>query len=415
MTMPRTLLLTLAATLACDHEPDEPVAQIVSAAPLELAAAPANAPKSHHPKLAAREPSQVMPGGRQAFDRAIELIAARYVDRDLDLDALYTGALEGALARLYQVEGHPVNVLMGPQELSELMNGTKGSIVGIGVEISHLADVVVVNHALADGPAAKAGLGPGDRILGIDGVSVKGLALADVVGKIRGEAGTTVDLFIQRDTDEWHEKLVRATIPIPNVESRMLGAGLAYLRLRGFAETTPAELDAALNALKKDSMRALILDLRQCPGGLVDAAIASTGRFLGKGQAITTIEDREDGRRTFEAQEDGAWRDLPIAALIGPDTASGAEILAEALSFHGRATLIGEPTLGKGSVEGIHELGNGWSIKLSSGRFLDAAGESMQGRGVRPHLPIPVDRDDGADRDDPALAVAKTWLQEHVK
>ena len=413
MTTPRLLLLTLAAALACDDDPDDPAAPRDAAAPpIERAATPADAVSRRAP-LTAGEPAPVMPGGRRAFEEAIELIEARYVDRDLDLDALYTGALEGALARLYQVEGHPVNVLMGPQELAELEHGTRGSIVGIGVEINLLADVVVVRHALAGGPAAAAGLKPGDRILAIDGASVKGLALTDVVAKIRGEAGTTVDLFVQRDTDEWHEKLVRATIPIPNVEARTLGEGLAYLHLRGFAETTPAELDAALAALQKDSMRALVLDLRQCPGGLVDAAIATTGRFLRKGQVITTVEDREKGRTRHAAQEDGAWRDLPIAALIGPDTASGAEILAEALSFHGRATLIGAPTLGKGSVEGVHELSNGWSIKLSSGRFLDAAGASMQGRGVRPHLPIPADRTEDADSD-PALAVATTWLKKQV-
>lgn len=412
MIVHRALILALVAGLACDHEVDDESTRLPDPPP---AAAPAQAtsPEGHAPK---DSPSRAMPGAREAFARALEMIDARYVDPALDRDALYTGALEGALARLYQQGEHPINALLDPRELAELTSGTEGALVGIGVEIELSSDVLVVRGVVPDSPAARAGLQRGDRILRIDGARAQGLPIVEIVGKIRGEAGTEVDLLIQRDTEEWHQKLRRESIALSNVESRLLPGGLGYLRLRGFAGTTPDELDAALAELEAAGMRALILDLRHSPGGLLDAAVAVAGRFLAQGDAIVTVLDRAQEKREHLAAADGRWRALPIAALIGPETASGAEILADALAAHGRATLIGQPTFGKGTVESIHELGNGWALKLSTGRFLGASGEALQGRGVRPELPVPAAASPplplGAleSADDPALSVARTWL-----
>jgi carboxyl-terminal processing protease len=415
MSLHRTVPILLAALLACDAElePGELVEPIEPAEPRRARAAPNQAapakPAVSSPDLAA------MPGARQAFARTLELIDRHYVDRELDEDALYTGAIEGVLARLIQIDDHRVNDLLDPRALAELLHGTTGEIVGVGVEITFAADVLVVVNALPGGPAALAGLQAGDRILAIDGARVQGLPLVEVVDKIRGAAGTEVDLFVQRDTEEWHQKLERATITVRNVDSRLLDDGVGYLRLGGFADTTPAELDAAIAAMQSAGMRALVLDLRRCPGGLLEAAIAVTGRFLGDGQTIVSLVDRDRIRTTRATDGDGRWHDLPLAVLIGPDTASGAEILADALHTHKRATLIGERTLGKGTVEEVHELGNGWALKLSSARFIGASGEHLQGRGVRPHLPLAApDAKPAALADlpgaDDVVAAAITWL-----
>lgn len=425
MPKPRTLSLLTLVLLACDPEPDD------APAPEEAAGVepPAPSPAASTTTASARAPTsgapgeaRVMPDAERAFAKAREIIAKDYVDPAIDEQALYTGAVEGMVARLGQLPNHPINELLSPRELAELLHGTGGTIVGIGVAIEQVADIVVVREVIAGGPAAKAGLQRGDRLLAIDGERVRGRPLVEIVDRIRGAAGTEVDLFVQRDTEEWHEKLVRATVAIQNVESKLLGAGRGYLRLRGFADTTPAELDAAIAALQAGGAQALVLDLRHCPGGVLEAALAITGAFLGDGEAIVTTSGRDGAGKTRTAVGDGRWRALPLVVLIGPETASGAEILADALAAHKRATLLGQPTLGKGTVESVHELGNGWALKLSTGRFVGASGEPLQGRGVRPQVPVPLAEDakpaplEAVSADtDAALALALTWLESRAR
>ncbi|MEZ4448511.1 MAG: S41 family peptidase [Nannocystaceae bacterium] len=419
------LAAALALGLACDPEDgrDEPAsaraeADPAPAASLARAAAPSTAAgkqkEEHGEELLT---SRTMPGAKAGFERVLALVEESYVDDKVDLDYLYTGAIEGVLARLIQLKGHPVNTLLGPEELAELVHGTKGTIVGVGVMIEHVADVVVIRDVIPGGPAQKAGLRRGDRILGIDGARVQEMGLPEVVARIRGEAGTEVGLFVQRDTEEWTEKLRRDTVQIQNVEARLVGDGVGYLRLRGFAETTAEELDAAIQGLQKEGMTRLVIDLRSCPGGLLDAAIAVTGRFLGKDEVIMTMIDRKKGETTLRAEVDGPWRSLPLAVLIGPYTASSAEIFADAIATHKRGTLVGQETMGKGSIESVLDLEGGWAIKLSTGRFQGASGEPRMGKGVRPTLPLVAEASDKhtpiAEVDpanDPVLELAVSWL-----
>lgn len=361
----------------------------------------------------------VMPDAERAFAQALEIIDERYVDA-ADRDKIFTNALDGVMAGLIQIDGHPINALLSPDELGELLSGTRGTIVGVGVMIEMVADVLVVRGVVPGGAAEAAGLQRGDRILGIDGQRIAGQELAEIVGKIRGPAGTEVELFLQRDTEEWEQKLRRDIVELQNVDSRSFADGIGYVRLRGFAETTAEELDAALTKLEAEGMKRLIVDLRHCPGGLLSAGVTITSRFLSAGDEVVSITDRKKGDKTMVATEDGRWRELPLAVLIGPWTASSAEIMADALATHAGATLVGAPSMGKGSVESIHDLDNGWALKLSSGRFVGASGELRLGRGVEPQLPAPeaaghgkskprpVDElDDGTDV---ALGLARSWL-----
>ncbi|MCA9661887.1 MAG: PDZ domain-containing protein [Myxococcales bacterium] len=424
--------LTLALGLsACDPEPvDEREAEVEvdvakhAASPVHAGAAPKvddHADKEELHAALKKGAHAPMPGAEKAFFQALDIIGERYVD-PVDREALFTGALEGVMGRLIQIDGHPINVLLSPEELDELLSGTKGTIVGVGVMIEFVADVLVVRDVIPGGAAAAAGLQRGDRILGIDGDRVAGMDLHEVVGRIRGPAGSEVVLFVQRDTEEWDQKLTRDVVTIRNVEAKMLDPekGLGYLRLRGFAETTADELDAALEELAGAGMKRLVIDVRHCPGGLLDAAVTITSRFLRDGDAVVAIADRHKGDKELRAEGDGRWRELPMAVLVGPKTASSAEILADALATHAGATLIGAPSMGKGSVESIHELDNGWALKLSSGRFVGASGELRLGHGVRPHLPVSLGEDHGHSKpaalddvgagDDVALELARSWL-----
>jgi carboxyl-terminal processing protease len=405
------ILLTLA--LACDHDGPEPEDHDADEPVVARAPAPAEPaePAEHARPGAPPEHDggvQTMPAAEAAFAEVLKLIEDGYIDAKLDRDALYTGATEGMLARLYQVGEHPVNALLNPRELEELMHDTTGSIVGVGVEIAHTAGVIVINRVIAGGPAAIGGLEPGDRILGVDGQRVHDLSLPEVVDKIRGAAGSKVDLFVQRDTEEWNASLTRATVTMQNVGPAELEDGVAVLPIRAFAENTPGELDAAVADLRSRGMRALVLDVRECPGGMLDAAVAVTARFLARGQTIAAMQARDGAARPFVAESDGPHRDLPIAVLVGPHTASGAEVLADALQHHGRAVVIGGDTLGKDSVEHIHKLANGWGLKLTQGRLLGADGRAREGKGIHPRLTVPGDNA-------AALSVARAWLRERLR
>lgn len=389
-----TLVLPGLALLgACDPGP---VAIEDEVAELELAAAEADpaiaspSPATHEPDpgAAKRTPAPPMPGAKAAFGELVQLIEDEYVEGPLTEDALWTGAMEGVLARLIQLGNHPINTLLTPAALSELTIGTKGQLVGIGIMIDRVADVVVIRETISGSPAERASLQPGDRILGIDGTRVRDLDLTQVVERIRGQEGTPVELFVQRDTDEWIETITRGVIEVPSVASRMLGPTTGYVRVTTFASDTATELDGQLAKLEQEGMRSLVLDLRACPGGLLDSSIAFADRFLAPGETILTVEDRHGAQERLTASESHPWEALPLVVLIDGHTASSAEIVADALRTHGHARLVGEATLGKHTVEAIHELGSGWAVKLSIRRFITAGGAREQGKGVEPDVRI---------------------------
>jgi carboxyl-terminal processing protease len=357
-----------------------------------------------------------MPDAERAFARVVELISSDYMDPALDRDALYTGAIEGMLARLYQAKDTAVNTLLSPRELRQIQSSNSGAIGGIGLAIEPEGGAFVIRRILKDTPAQRSRLLPGDRILGVGTARVKGLPLVEVVDLIRGEPGTEVDLFVQRDTEEWHERIQRATVTLRNVEGRSVAPGVGFVRLLGFVETTPAELDRELEALAAAGQKALILDLRYCPGGLLDVAEAVVERFLDRAQRVVTRVGRDGRRHVRTASSDGRWRQWPLAVLIGPRTASSAELFAEALVVHRGAVTIGQTTLGKKSAETIHELDNGWALKLSDSRLIGARGDAAVG-GLEPMLPVPLGDDDNPPpldtplSQDTALRVATEWLK----
>jgi carboxyl-terminal processing protease len=335
------------------------------------------------------EKARVMPGARAAFEKTVALASESWVGGELTEDEIWTAALEGVLARLSKGSPHAPNTLLGPSELAEMNANIKGHIVGIGVAIETVADVVVVKEVIPGSPSEAVGLAAGDRILAVDDARTRGVALMDIVGKIRGEEGTKVALFVQRETEEWTVEVTRGKIEVPSVDSRVIG-DVGLLRISSFAKTTEAELDRELEALAKAGVKSLALDLRGSPGGMFDVSVAVSGRFVPMGERIVSTTDRDGKEEHFASKERSRWQSIPMAVLVDKETSSSAEILAAALQDHGRATLVGERTVGKGTIESVHHFDNGWGMKLSVRRFVRPSGESFAGVGVKPDIEVPT-------------------------
>lgn len=368
----------------------------------------------HDPKGA--HPGPVMAEARVAFDELATLIEAKYVDGPLTEDEVWTGAIEGVMARLVQLPGHQINTLMPPRAHQELIIGSQGSLVGVGIMIERVADVVMIRDVIADGPAERAGLQGGDRILGIDGERIKEMSLATVVDKIRGAEGSKVALFVQRDTEEWTETVTRSLVKVASVQSTLLPDDVGYLRITSFSKTTATELDEHLSGLDEQGARRVVLDLRRCPGGLLEASLDAIERFVPPGKTMLTIEPRDGEPDVRVSEGEYPWQSRPLAVLIGPKTASSAEIVADAIRTHDRGRLLGETTIGKHTIESIHELSGGWAVKLSVSRFVSASGDREQGVGVRPDIQIPSTEELASVREldaerDPVLAAAMELLR----
>lgn len=424
-------LLCFVSPLACDDpgsepplheerdavdEPDgeAPPAQLAGVGEPSARAQPHDAPHAPHSALGA--PGPVMPEAKLAFEELSTLIESKYVDGPLAEDELWTGAMEGVLARLVQLPGHRINTLLPPRAHEELLIGTQGSMVGVGIMIERVADVVVVRGVIPDGPAEQAGLQAGDRILGIDGQRTRGLELVDVVDAIRGAEGSTVKLFVQRDTEEWTEEITRSRVQVASVESTALTDQVGYVRITSLSKRTAAELDEQLAQLEKKGARGVVLDLRHCPGGLLESSLEVIERFVPPGRTMVTIEPRGREPDVRISEGEHPWQARPLAVLVGPKTASGAELIADALRTHDRGRLVGETTLGKHTIESIHELPGGWAVKLSVSRFASASGEREQGVGVRPDFQIPMTAPLAPVRElapgkDPVLAAAMELLR----
>lgn len=418
------LACSIAACDASDDAVDAPRAAAESIAPATdpaseraPAGAMASASGAHRDAAVPRGPA--MPGAKAAFTTVAELVATQYVDGPLSEDEVWTGAMQGVLSRLAEGGDPHVNALLSPGELQELVIGTKGLLVGVGIKIERVAGVVVVADVIPGGPAEAARIQAGDRILGIDGERIGPLELADVVGRIRGADGSKVSLFLQRDTEEWTVEVTRGQVHVDSVEATSLGDGVGYLRITSFAEGTPGELGEELAALRAGGATRVVLDLRDCPGGMLDATVGIAEHFLPAGAPVLSIEHRDGTKETRVTEQDRGGGKLPLAVLIGPGTASSAEILADALHHAGdradhRALLVGDATFGKRTIESIHELAEGWAVKLSVSRFVLASGATGA---VKPDVRIPADPERKSVRisaiqadDDPTLAAAMELL-----
>jgi carboxyl-terminal processing protease len=275
-----------------------------------------------------------------------------------------------------------------------------GSYPGVGIEVAAEDSSVKILHAIEGSPADRAGLRAGDLIAKIDGIEVVDVAAA--IARMRGEAGTTVRLTVRRpSTGELLDfALQRAHVEVHSVAARTLEPGYGYVRITSFSETTPQDLNRAVAKLKRENpagLKALVLDLRNNPGGVLEAGVAVADAFLDHGTIVTADGRTADARFRMDATPGDLIDGAPLAVLVNGGSASAAEIVAGALKDHGRAELIGHRTYGKGSVQTVMPMEKG-AIKLTTSRYFTPSGASIHEKGILPDLVV-VSRDEPAPVD----------------
>jgi len=337
----------------------------------------------------------------------LEKVRQEYVDgANLTYNDLIHGALKGMLGSL-----DPHSEFMDTQKFNELNEDTKGEFGGLGLVVQlNKERVLTVVAPMEDTPGFKAGILPQDRILKIDGRSTERLSIDDAIKLMRGEPGTSITLSLLRpSTGEIKEvKVIRAAIKVDTAkdingkrEYPVGGDGIGYIRLTQFGDRTAEELDAALAKLKQQGMRALILDLRGNPGGLLDQAELVCERFVNPRQLIVSTEGRNPAENTlYKSSGKVAKLDLPLAVLVNIGSASASEIVAgclQDLQSQTHAIIVGEQTFGKGSVQSILPLPDGSALRLTTAKYYTPSHKVIHEHGITPDITVEMSDSDEYD------------------
>ena len=280
------------------------------------------------------------------------------------------------------------------EEYQELKEGTTGQFGGLGIEVTMENGFVKVVSPIDDTPAQRAGIKTGDLIVRLDDQPVKDMSLTDAVKTMRGAPGSKIVLTVVREGEEAPLKLtlVRAVIKVQSVKNRLLEKDYGYLRISSFQSGTGESVKEALANLKKDNegrrLRGLVLDLRNNPGGVLNAAVDVSDAFLKSGLIVYTEGRIENSEMRFNANPDDLLDNAPMVVLINAGSASASEIVAGALQDHKRAVIMGEKSFGKGSVQTILPTSNGSAVKLTTARYYTPSGRSIQAEGIEPDIAL---------------------------
>jgi len=328
------------------------------------------------------------------FTRALEQIRGNYVDKDkVSYELLIRGAMKGMMDAL---DEH--SQFLDKDMYDDMQDDTKGQFGGLGIVISMKDNYLSIVSPMEDTPGFRAGLMSEDRILEIDGATTEGITLPDAVKKLRGEPGTTVTLKVLRPkTQEVKEhSLVRAEIKVASVkDTRVLEGGIGYIRVTQFNEPTAASLQAELDKLREQGIHALVLDLRNNPGGLLRSAIDVSQKFLDNREIIVSTQGRREGdQQMFRAGGRERITDIPMVVLVNGGSASASEIVAGALQDHKRAVLVGEKTFGKGSVQSVLPMEEGSALRLTTARYYTPANRMIHEMGIEPDIVVPMSPED---------------------
>ncbi|MGB8932674.1 MAG: S41 family peptidase [Anaeromyxobacteraceae bacterium] len=325
------------------------------------------------------------------FAEVLASVENNYVEELPEQELVY-GAIDGMVAKL-----DPHSVFMRPDVYRAMHDEAVGEFDGLGLEVSVEGDALVVITPVADSPAERAGLHPGDRVLSIDGEATRDMTLAEALQKMRGAPGTKVVLEIMREGFQAPLKLtlVRDRVRMQSVEWRPLDPAkrLAYVRVKAFQDRTDRAIRKALDdarAAFKGEIEGLVLDLRNNPGGLLQQAVRVSDIWLSQG-VIVSVEGRSKANVEIEkAREKDTEPAYPVVILVNKGTASASEIVAGALQDQGRAVLLGATTFGKGSVQSIIELEDGSGLKLTVARYFTPKHRSIHGHGIAPDIAVEV-------------------------
>lgn len=321
----------------------------------------------------------------KVFAEVLALVQQNYVEGTKDQELLY-GAIKGMLRTL-----DPHTAFMPPDMYKEIQVETEGSFGGLGIEITIKDNQLTVVSPIEGTPAFRTGIKSGDRIIKVEGKPTGEMSLMEAVKKMRGPKGSKVTITIMRDsfTEPKDFTMERDTIPLISVKAKMLDDGIGYIKLRSFHKTTGEELDAALKDLDQKSFKALILDLRNNPGGLLNQAVEVTEKFLPKGKLIVETKGKIEAQNgQFTANVKKPYLTQPMVVIVNPGTASASEIVSSALQFHRRAIILGTQTFGKGSVQTILPLTDGSALRLTTALYYSPNGKTLQGKGVSPDIVV---------------------------
>ncbi|MET1079614.1 MAG: S41 family peptidase [Pseudomonas sp.] len=323
----------------------------------------------------------------RTFAEVMDRIKAAYVEPVSD-KTLLENAIKGMLSNL-----DPHSAYLEPEAFLELQESTSGEFGGLGIEVGQEDGFLKVVSPIDDTPASKAGIEAGDLILKIDGKPTKGLSMMEAIEKMRGKPGEKIALTLVREGGQpFDVELTRAVIKVKSVKSQMLEPGYGYLRITQFQVNSGEEVGKALTKLRKDNgdkkLRGLVLDLRNNPGGVLQAAVEVTDHFLTKGLIVYTKGRIANSELRFSADPADASEAVPLVVLINGGSASASEIVAGALQDHKRGVLMGTDSFGKGSVQTVLPLANNRALKLTTALYFTPNGRSIQAQGIVPDIEV---------------------------
>ncbi|MBI5378683.1 MAG: S41 family peptidase [Nitrospirae bacterium] len=328
----------------------------------------------------AEEPYQHL----RIFTEVLSLVQKNYVEEVKSKDLVY-GAIRGMVGNL-----DPHSAFMSPEMYREMQVDTRGEFGGIGIQIGIKDNLLTVIAPIEGTPADRAGIKAGDKIFKVNGVSTKDLTLTEAVEKMRGPKGTQVTITLFREG--WSEPkdvtITREIIKIQSVKSKMLEEGIGYLRITQFQEQTGEDVHKALKTLEGQKIHSLIIDLRNNPGGLLNAAVEVSDKFLPPNKLVVYIKGRNGVKDEFFTRAGEQSQEYPLVVLINEGSASASEIVAGALQDWGRAVLVGAQTFGKGSVQTVLPLSDGSALRLTTARYYTPKGRAIQETGIAPDIAV---------------------------
>jgi carboxyl-terminal processing protease len=349
----------------------------------------------------------------KAFTQTLELVKRNYVENP-DSKELIQGAIRGMVSNL-----DPHSSYMTPRQVKEMKMDIKGEFQGVGIQIGVKNQQLTVIAPIDDTPGFRAGLAAGDKILKINDDWTKDMTIEQAVDKMRGPRGTPVRLLIHRDGwDKPKEfKIIRDVIKVLSVKSRMLDDQIGYVKITQFQGQTSEELEKALKSLETKGVKKLVLDLRNDPGGLLDASVDVSGKFLSKNKLVVYIQGRQAAdRKDFLTSGTDTPREYPMVVLVNTGSASASEIVAGALQDSKRAVILGTQTFGKGSVQTVYDLEGGGGLRLTTAKYYTPRGRSIQNVGITPDIEVKLqpikDPKDGASSH---MVIREKDLDRHLK
>ncbi len=321
----------------------------------------------------------------RTFTDVFSRIKSDYVEEVSD-EELLEYAIRGMLNGL-----DPHSAYLNAEEFNDLRIGTTGEFGGLGIEVGMEDGFVKVVSPIDDTPAQRAGMQSGDLIIRLDDTPVKGLNLNDAVKLMRGKPGSIINLTVIREGEDkpLSIDIERAVIKVTSVRNRMLDEEYGYLRISNFQTKTTADMLKAIKKMKTEadgSLKGLVLDLRNNPGGVLSGAVGVSDAFLNSGMIVYTDGREDDSKLRYDATVGDILDGKPLVVLVNGGSASASEIVAGAMQDHGRAVILGTKTFGKGSVQTIQDLQTGGAVKLTTSRYFTPNGRSIQALGIEPDI-----------------------------